>query len=226
MDCACIVHAPCMARRGCGAAGQDRTGTPEGSGFSYHFGFRRRPKKGRSWSGLSLGLAFKALGPARLVSTFPPGDGATASGDQTSYAWTVHALCMGRAWPAEGVVRAARIELALPKEADFRTTSASAAARKEGAFVVWTIPWPLLFKALGPARLVSTPSLHRRAWLGIATGTTREVSPNLSGYTAQVSPRALTSDLQVRCVYRFRHARTPRTPTPIRAPAKALTPAP
>ena len=30
-----------------------RTGKPEGVRFSYHFGFRRRPR-GRSWSGLSL----------------------------------------------------------------------------------------------------------------------------------------------------------------------------
>jgi hypothetical protein len=84
-----------------------------------------------------------------------------------------------------GVVRAARIELALPKEADFRTTSASAAAPERG---VRGLDYPLALAgpALGPARLVSTPSLpgtgRGRAWLGIATGATREVSPNLSGY--------------------------------------------
>jgi len=56
--------------------------------------------------------------------------------------------------------------------------------------------------ALGAARLVSTPSRFR-AWLGIAT---RMVPPNLGSSASPVSRRALKSP-QVRCVYRFRHAR-------------------
>ena len=74
---------------------------------------------------------------------------------------------------------------------------------------------PSAICALGPARLVSTPSARdaderdqrvgaqvarclprrtfvRRAWLGIATGMTREVSPNLSSSTPAVSNGALT----------------------------------
>jgi hypothetical protein len=58
---------------------------------------------------------------------------------------------------------------------DFLTTSAFAAAPRRvgafGSFVVWTIPSPWRARALGAARLVSTPSRQRfgwRAWLGIA----------------------------------------------------------
>jgi hypothetical protein len=49
-------------------------------------------------------------------------------------------------------------------------------------------------KALGAARLVSTPS-PRGAWLGIAVGRTGTVSPNLSGSTPPVSRRALHQSL-------------------------------
>jgi hypothetical protein len=41
-----------------------------------------------------------------------------------------------------------------------------------GSFVVWTIPSPWRVRALGAARLVSTPSRQpfgRSAWLGIAS---------------------------------------------------------
>src|ERR1700686_1585964 len=58
---------------------------------------------------------------------------------------------------------------------DFHTTSAFAASpgrvRAFGSFVVWTIPSPWRVRALGAARLVSTPSrrlFSRSAWLGIA----------------------------------------------------------
>lgn len=58
---------------------------------------------------------------------------------------------------------------------DFHTTSAFAAlpgrVRAFGSFVVWTIPSPSRVRALGAARLVSTPSrrsFDRSAWLGIA----------------------------------------------------------
>src|SRR5579863_5451817 len=55
--------------------------------------------------------------------------------------------------------------------------------------------------ALGAARLVSTPS-RRRAWLGIAvTG-----FPEFGQFYIGGFPRAL-KHRQVRCVYRFRHAR-------------------
>ena len=64
-----------------GAGSQARTGTPEGSGFSYHLGFRRRPPDSfgkRSWSGLSLGRDRRVAGgrprPSSLY-TFPPGGG-------------------------------------------------------------------------------------------------------------------------------------------------------
>jgi len=49
-------------------------------------------------------------------------------------------------------------------------------------------------KALGAARLVSTPS-PQGAWLGIAVGRTGTVSPNLSGSTPSVSRRALHQSL-------------------------------
>jgi hypothetical protein len=42
---------------------------------------------------------------------------------------------------------------------------------------------------LGAARLASTPS-HSRAWLGIAVGTIRTVSPTLGGALPVVSGRA------------------------------------
>ena len=58
---------------------------------------------------------------------------------------------------------------------DFHTTSAFAASPGRvcafGSFVVWTIPSPSRVRALGAARLVSTPSrrsFDRSAWLGIA----------------------------------------------------------
>jgi len=57
---------------------------------------------------------------------------------------------------------------------------------------LYTFPRP-------PRRMRGGP----RAWLGIAK---REVSPNLSSSASGVSPGAPKSP-QVRCVYRFRHAR-------------------
>ena len=50
------------------AVGLEPTQALRPNGFSYHFGFRRRPD-GRSWSGLSLHRGVAALGAARLVST-------------------------------------------------------------------------------------------------------------------------------------------------------------
>lgn len=63
---------PCMNRDGfrIGARGRNRTGTPCGGGFSYHFDFRRRPAcAGRSWSGARLHHSLAAVGARRLLST-------------------------------------------------------------------------------------------------------------------------------------------------------------
>ena len=59
------------------------------------------------------------------------------------------------------------------------------------AFVRWTIPspWSDLCRTLGVARLVSTPS-PIWAWLGIAVGMTRTVSPTLGDALSTVSDRA------------------------------------
>ena len=60
----------------------------------------------------------------------------------------------------------------------------------QAAFVRWTIPSPMgSFEPLGAARLASTPS-RSRAWLGIAVGMTRTVSPTLGGALPAVSGRA------------------------------------
>ena len=45
------------------------------------------------------------------------------------------------------------------------------------------------FKPAGATRLASTPSRQGRAWLGIAVGRTRTVSPNLGGAIPLVSER-------------------------------------
>ena len=62
----------------------------------------------------------------------------------------------------DGLVRAAGLEPALPKEADFHTTSASAAAFRIRSGGVRGLDYPLAvadaMPAVGPARLVSTPS--------------------------------------------------------------------
>ena len=53
-----------------GARGRNRTGTPCGGGFSYHFDFRRHHANARcSWSGARLHHSFAALGARRLLST-------------------------------------------------------------------------------------------------------------------------------------------------------------
>lgn len=53
-----------------GARGRNRTGTPCGEGFSYHFDFRRLAANAvRLWSGARLHHSFSALGARRLLST-------------------------------------------------------------------------------------------------------------------------------------------------------------
>ncbi len=44
---------------------------------------------------------------------------------------------------------------------------------------------------LGARRLLSTPSLACRAWLGVGSSDSSGLSPNLTGYTARISPRGL-----------------------------------
>jgi len=86
------------------------------------------------------------------------------------------------------------------------------APAEPGEFVVWTIPSPCSgCRRLGAARLVSTPSPPgpaRRppsgAWLGVAR---QKVSPSLSSSASRVSRGSTQRSPQVRCVYRFRHAR-------------------
>jgi hypothetical protein len=51
--------------------------------------------------------------------------------------------------------------------------------------VRWTMPSPWQI-ALGAPRLVSTPSLDR-AWLGVASARLPGVSPNLRGFTQELS---------------------------------------
>ncbi len=51
-----------------GARGRNRTGTPFGEGFSYHFGFRRQRMR-CSWSGARLHHSLAAVGARRLLST-------------------------------------------------------------------------------------------------------------------------------------------------------------
>ena len=67
--------------------------------------------------------------------------------------------------------------------------------RISSRFAVWTIPSPSpgMFRGLGAARLVSTPSrpTSRQAWLGIATD--EEVSPSLGSSASPVS-QASTQD--------------------------------
>jgi hypothetical protein len=62
-------------------------------------------------------------------------------------------------------------------------------------------------RRLGAARLVSTPSRRglgaSRAWLGIAS----EGFPEFGQFCIRGFPRSTQVALQVRCVYRFRHAR-------------------
>ncbi len=55
-----------------GARGRTRTDKPCGGGFSSHFGFRRRCRRHRSWSGARLHLSLAALGARRLLSTPSP----------------------------------------------------------------------------------------------------------------------------------------------------------
>ena len=62
-------------------------------------------------------------------------------------------------------------------------------------------------RRLGAARLVSTPSRRglgpSGAWLGIAS----EGFPEFGQFCIRGFPRSTQVALQVRCVYRFRHAR-------------------
>ena len=79
---------------------------------------------------------------------------------------------------------------------------------------VWGLDYPFAVaaglstrRALGAARLVSTPSRrNRRAWLGIATF---GGFPEFERFCTAGFPDG-HSIFQVRCVYQFRHARTRR----------------
>jgi hypothetical protein len=87
--------------------------------------------------------------------------------------------------------------------------------------VVWTIPSPCSGWAgrprwrVGAARLVSTPSPSRTAtrgrpigaWLGIAM---KQGFPEFGQFCIWGFPRSTQVVPQVRCVYRFRHARVTR----------------
>ena len=93
---------------------------------------------------------------------------------------------------------------------DFRThLRLSPPLLSSAGFGVWTIPSPCPDFAPGvrccPSSLYTFPAISGRAWLGIAM---LQGSPILSSSASSVSRRALKFFTQVRCVCRFRHART------------------
>ena len=79
---------------------------------------------------------------------------------------------------------------------DFRTRYGF--RRRRSAFVVWTIPSPWRVRALGAARLVSTPSAGH-VGPGLGSGLpVGEVSPNLGSSAAPVSRGALNCSSPLR----------------------------
>ena len=88
------------------------------------------------------------------------------------------------------------------READFRTTSAFAAAQR--AFVVWTVPspWPSGFRRR-PSSLYTFTRV--RAWLGIGLRHCLLAFPDFERFCTADFPAG--TPIEVCCVYRFRHVR-------------------